>query len=137
MKYSRHCRICEIAFLTKSPWTLLCSSTCREISKKKSWAKYKRTSKGVVATRRWARSEQQRLRSSVTYRRLRAQLISKFGMCAACHSEERLTIDHIRPLSMGGKHEIENLQVLCSACNCKKRQETIRYELPQVQQDVN
>lgn len=32
-------------------------------------------------------------------------------------SKETLTIDHIQELDKGGKDEIENMQVLCSACH--------------------
>lgn len=31
-----------------------------------------------------------------------------------------LTIDHIYPISKGGKHDIFNLATCCSDCNCKK-----------------
>lgn len=77
------------------------------------------------------------LRQSKAYRDLRGKLIVQFGMCAACHSEHSLTVDHVIPMSIGGKHEIDNLQVLCRSCNSKKKQEIIRYAVPQVQQDIN
>lgn len=80
---------------------------------------------------------QHNLRTSKAYRDLRSNLITKFGMCASCHQENDLTIDHIVPMSLGGKHEIENLQVLCRSCNSKKKQEIIIYELPQMQQTIN
>ena len=41
--------------------------------------------------------------------------------CAICHSEGKLTIDHIIPLSKGGWHRIDNIQPLCLPCNLKKR----------------
>lgn len=37
--------------------------------------------------------------------------------CLICGTGKNLTIDHIKPVSLGGKNNIENLQVLCSACN--------------------
>lgn len=73
-----------------------------------------------------------RLKDSKAYQELRQEMIVKFGMCFNCHSEEDLTIDHIVPMSIGGKHEIENLQVLCRSCNSRKKQEVIRYELPKM-----
>jgi len=40
--------------------------------------------------------------------------------CCNCGSTERLEIDHIIPLSRGGRADEDNLQVLCKSCNCKK-----------------
>lgn len=44
------------------------------------------------------------------------------GKCAACLAMlgESYHIDHIKPLSRGGKHENTNLQLLCSSCNQHK-----------------
>lgn len=41
-------------------------------------------------------------------------------ICAICKSKDNLTVDHIVPISKGGKHSSDNLQVLCSYCNTKK-----------------
>jgi len=51
--------------------------------------------------------------------------------CASCGSENNLTLDHIIPLSKGGKHEIDNLQVLCRDCNFKKSDKVILYQAVQ------
>lgn len=40
--------------------------------------------------------------------------------CAICSSNKKLSIDHIVPMSKGGKDNIENLQCLCFSCNAKK-----------------
>lgn len=40
--------------------------------------------------------------------------------CAKCGSDKDLETDHVVPLAMGGKHHIDNLQVLCHTCNTSK-----------------
>ena len=40
--------------------------------------------------------------------------------CTYCGSTDRITIDHIVPLSRGGKHEPEILTPACWTCNCSK-----------------
>lgn len=40
--------------------------------------------------------------------------------CVKCGSRRHLEIDHIYPISKGGKSEYSNLQTLCNKCNRKK-----------------
>lgn len=50
-------------------------------------------------------------------------LIEAKGRCALCgrtKNEDQLEIDHIQPVSKGGKTIYENLQVLCKKCNGTK-----------------
>ncbi len=42
------------------------------------------------------------------------------NQCVRCKSIEKLSIDHIIPLSKGGSDEIDNLRVYCQKCNFKK-----------------
>lgn len=50
--------------------------------------------------------------------------------CAKCFSNEKLEIDHIIPKSLGGTDNIDNLQILCSTCNKrKKNKECIDYRI--------
>ena len=41
--------------------------------------------------------------------------------CQACGSQEFLELDHIIPVSKGGKETEENYQTLCKKCNIKKK----------------
>lgn len=50
--------------------------------------------------------------------------------CLRCGRQEpdiELTVDHVVPLSQGGRNSIENLQPLCRACNLSKHAKTIDY----------
>lgn len=45
------------------------------------------------------------------------------GYCPKCNKHvgtDKLTMDHIIPLSKGGLHRIDNVQPLCILCNCSK-----------------
>lgn len=46
------------------------------------------------------------------------------------------TIQHNIPISLGGKHEIDNISVICSSCNCsiQNRQETPPYNTERVKE---
>lgn len=47
------------------------------------------------------------------------------GVCAACGTDQFLTVDHIVPVSRGGSSERHNLQALCETCNRKKGKRTM------------
>jgi 5-methylcytosine-specific restriction endonuclease McrA len=49
--------------------------------------------------------------------------------CVCCGSKDRITIDHIVPLSVGGTDTIDNIQPLCKSCNSKKGTKTIDYRI--------
>ena len=40
--------------------------------------------------------------------------------CLCCGEKERLTVDHVVPISKGGTSNIENIQPLCMYCNSSK-----------------
>ena len=45
--------------------------------------------------------------------------------CNKCGTNDFITLDHIIPISRGGRHSIGNLQPLCSSCNSSKNAKTI------------
>jgi 5-methylcytosine-specific restriction endonuclease McrA len=47
--------------------------------------------------------------------------------CKRCEPEIKLTLDHVKPLVMGGAHSIKNAQPLCLSCNCSKHDKWIDY----------
>lgn len=52
----------------------------------------------------------------------RAELLRQVGLrdgfsCAKCGATTQLTLDHIAPVSLGGRTELDNCQILCRACN--------------------
>jgi len=47
--------------------------------------------------------------------------------CGRRSPEVEITLDHVLPLSMGGRNTIENAQPLCLSCNCKKSTKYIDY----------
>jgi 5-methylcytosine-specific restriction endonuclease McrA len=54
--------------------------------------------------------------------------------CVNCDSREHIHIDHIVPLSRGGRHAIGNLQALCSFCNLSKNNSLqIEWKMRQLQ----
>lgn len=50
------------------------------------------------------------------------------GICAACGSNDRPHIDHIKPISKGGTSDDRNLQVLCRKCNLIKNNRRVDVE---------
>lgn len=52
---------------------------------------------------------------------VRDRIMKKCGSkCVHCGAIEQLEVDHIIPLSKGGRHDEDNLQILCRSCNSKK-----------------
>lgn len=47
--------------------------------------------------------------------------------CVRCGVDGSLSVDHVVPLSKGGRNTIDNLQPLCRSCNSRKHTQTIDY----------
>ena len=60
------------------------------------------------------------------------------GLCNGCRIAfpfQNFTVDHVVPQSKGGTHHIDNLQLLCNACNSKKGAGTQAELIVHLQQD--
>lgn len=78
------------------------------------------------------RKTQQRTRNRAAAKPKRAEIASNYNnlfmsigrrdgfCCVQCSSSHDLVIDHVVALINGGGNEMDNLQLLCSACNAKK-----------------
>lgn len=52
---------------------------------------------------------------------VRKRILDKYdNKCCYCDADNRLEIDHIIPISKGGKEDERNMQVLCRSCNSSK-----------------
>ena len=54
-------------------------------------------------------------------KKIREFIIKRDKKCLRCGREDKLTIDHIEPISKGGENKLGNLQTLCKSCNSIKR----------------
>lgn len=59
-------------------------------------------------------------------KRIRPSILERDGHeCVVCGTKDFLTVDHIIPLSHGGKSSFENLITMCRPCNMKKSTKTV------------
>lgn len=59
--------------------------------------------------------------ASVRKREIYARDEGRCGICGTELTYEEATIDHVHPLSKGGTHGPDNVQIACDACNKSKR----------------
>jgi len=96
--------------------------------------KEKHNATARIRMNKWAKDNPERHRNHARHYRARShkalgshtveqwtKMLSFFcGFCPCCGKEEKLTLDHIRPLSKGGTNYIDNAQPLCKVCNSTK-----------------
>lgn len=58
-------------------------------------------------------------------------ILNRFGhKCLCCGKEGiKLTQDHVIPLTLGGRHSIDNIQPLCTSCNSRKHTQIVDYRI--------
>ncbi len=88
---------------------------------------YLRTDKGRASKARtsskryWADPEYYRKKSVAKHHGVTLEFIASLEQaCQLCGTKEKLTIDHMHPVSHGGKGVKGNLQILCGSCNSWK-----------------
>lgn len=55
--------------------------------------------------------------------------ITNESVCMCCYTKENLEIDHIVAVAIGGKNDVDNIQILCRKCNVKKGTKIIDYRI--------
>jgi 5-methylcytosine-specific restriction endonuclease McrA len=109
---------------------------CKECQKEyiKQWQRDNRqrvsanTAKSRKNTTKWRESNNRYLhkRRSLVAESLptgyRQAVLNFYGaQCAKCGSADRLEMDHVVPLTLGGSNTLSNIQVLCKPCNASKK----------------
>lgn len=135
-KQEKSCRHCRAIFTPqKSNKRDYCSDSCRAASAVL-------IAKSIPQRVDARRATQRRYTKSETYRfnqkncKARRRSVQKAGRvsaaewqeiltryndcCAYCGESARLTMDHVTPLSKGGKHEAANIVPACQPCNSAK-----------------
>lgn len=63
---------------------------------------------------------------TITTKAIEDLFLKQGGRCKKCSCLlKKYHIDHIIPISKGGKHSIKNIQLLCPMCNMKKHDKII------------
>jgi hypothetical protein len=106
-------------------------------------AKYRNTDKWKITQEKYNNSDKRKM-VSIRYAHRRRLLVEENGgdftlenwntlcerfgnKCLCCGERRTLTIDHVIPVTLGGRNDIGNLQPLCRICNTKKGQKIIDY----------
>lgn len=96
-----------------------------------------KTKRSVETIRLWWRLKRQKRRVAIqenggcfTSHEWKTLCEKYDNRCLACGIKSFLTIDHIRPVVLGGTNDITNIQPLCKRCNSKKGGKIIDYRPP-------
>lgn len=83
-------------------------------------------------SKKWAEANKSKRRNGESKRRVKKHENGVFlilqkeidkilnSPCAICGCKNRIELDHIVPISRGGRHSVGNLQPLCKSCNVSK-----------------
>lgn len=82
--------------------------------------RYSRTEKGKIAGANARAKRRSYNAGKIDLAAWKRKVRSSGGRCVFCKSQDKITIDHIIPLSKGGTNDIRNLQPLCNRCNAGK-----------------
>ncbi len=63
--------------------------------------------------------------SSVTADDVRRVFAKRHGSCCYCGSQTQPELEHVLPISRGGRHCLGNLEVACRICNRQKNNKTV------------
>ena len=145
--YSRICEYCGDKFLTTNKTKIYCTKKCRNekniernLGQRKEYINYKCLYCGKhFVSRRPDRKycSKECARKYTTLKRceyfewtmLKEYCLEKYDYkCAECGYKDELECHHIKPISIGGSNDIENLVILCPKCHLKKHEE-IRKEI--------
>lgn len=117
-----NCKRCEKILCGKQ--TSYCSQYCSKLHLKSLYRKRKRlhiseykkkVRKGIKFEYVWVKNPARGLKIN--------------GKCRSCNSTEKLTINHVVPLSIGGGQEITNLEILCVSCNSREYHKLVKSAL--------
>lgn len=124
----------EDAIARQKAWTEANRDKTREYSRQSYQRNLdSRREKNRAYSAAWAKKYPEKARMLVAKRRARLlsaghenivgwlELLQFYGgVCAKCGSQEDLQLDHIIPISLGGRHATHNFQILCRSCNSSK-----------------
>lgn len=82
---------------------------------------YRVSEKGRLHNRLQASRRRARFEGKVTREEWLAVVLAWGSRCAYCQvTDKPLTIDHVIPVSKGGRHEVSNIVPACKCCNDRK-----------------